>query len=409
MTDTACLKKVLIEDLALFGGPPCFKERVHVGRPNLIAREQLLGRINDILDRQRLTNNGPEVKALESAIAQYVGVKNCIAVCNGTAGLEIAVRALGLAGEVIVPAFTFIATAHVLQWLGIRPVFCDIDPKTHNVDPRQIEKLMTDQTTGIIGVHLWGRPCEIETLESLADKHHLKLLFDAAHAFGCSYKNKMIGNFGHAEVFSFHATKFFHTLEGGAVLTNDDVLAQKLRLMRNFGFQGYDNVVSLGINAKMNEISAAVGMTLFEHRDDLFRVNRQNYQQYETLLADIPGVRLTAYDESQKSNYQYIVIEIDEKKTGLHRDQFFEILDAENIAVRRYFYPGCHQAEPYRSRAMGPNHALPQTDALAANVLCLPNGNSVTAQDIRRICHLIKFIMAQGPALKNLLSKRKGE
>ena len=187
-----------------------------------------------MLDRRRLTNRGPFVRQLEERIADYVGVNHCIAMTNGTIALEIAIRALGMTGEVIVPSMTFIATAHSLQWQQIKPVFCDIDPATHNVDPNRIEELITPLTTGIIGVHVWGRPCEIDLLSENAGRNNLKLLFDAAHAFGCSYKGKMIGNFGDAEVLSFHATKFFNTFEGGAVLTNDDLLAEKNRLMKNW-------------------------------------------------------------------------------------------------------------------------------------------------------------------------------
>ena len=180
--------------------------------------------------------------------------------CNATVALEIAIRAMGMSGEVIVPSFTFVATAHALQWQEITPVFCDIDPRTHNLDPNRIEEMITPRTTGIIGVHVWGRPCAVDALAEIAQRRHLKLLFDAAHAFGCSYQGQMIGNFGDAEVFSFHATKFFNTFEGGAVVTNDDELAAKMRLMKNFGFHGYDNVIYVGTNGKMSEVSAAMGL-----------------------------------------------------------------------------------------------------------------------------------------------------
>lgn len=227
-----------IDQLAIFGGVPAFEESLHVGRPNIGKRERLLERINEMLDRRWLTNNSPFVRQFEQRIAEMLGVKHCVAMCNATVALEIAIRAAGLSGEVIVPSFTFIATAHALQWQEITPVFCDIDPHTHNLDPRRVEQMITPRTTGIIGVHVWGRACDVEALTDIAQCHHLKLLFDAAHAFGCSYKGRMIGNFGDVEVFSFHATKFFNTFEGGAVVTNDDDLANKIRLMKNFGFAG---------------------------------------------------------------------------------------------------------------------------------------------------------------------------
>jgi dTDP-4-amino-4,6-dideoxygalactose transaminase len=252
-----------MDSLAILGGSPAFAEKLHVGRPNLGDRTRLLERINDIFDQLWLTNGGPYVQELELRVAELVGVKHCIAMCNATVALEIAIRALGLAGEVIVPSFTFVATAHALQWQQITPVFCDIDPLTHNIDPRRIEELITPLTTGIIGVHLWGRACNIEQLEEIARRRNLKLLFDAAHAFGCSYKGKMIGSFGSAEVLSFHATKFLNTLEGGAVVTNDDQLAQKMRLMKNFGFTYYDRTDDVGTNGSyliktVGQLSASI-------------------------------------------------------------------------------------------------------------------------------------------------------
>src|SRR6185369_3387994 len=204
----------------------------------------------------------------EQRVAKMLGVRHCIAMCNATVALEITIRALGLTGEVLVPSFTFIATAHALQWQQIIPVFCDVDPETHCLNPRSVEKMITPRTTGIIGVHLWGRGCDIGSLSEIARSNGLKLLFDAAHAFGCSYEGRMIGGFGDAEVFSFHATKFFNTFEGGAVTTNDDDLAEKIRLMKNFGFAGYDQVIYLGTNGKMSEVSAAMGLTSLESLDD---------------------------------------------------------------------------------------------------------------------------------------------
>src|SRR4051794_14306014 len=219
--------KTEISHLAALGGSPVFNAPVYVGRPNIGNRERLLERINDMLDRRWLSNNGPYVQEFERKVAEYLGVRHCIAMCNGTVALEIAIRATGLRGEVIVPSFTFIATAHALQWQEITPVFCDIDPRTHLIDPAQLQRLITPRTTGIIGVHTWGQPCDIEALTQIAERRGLTLLFDASHAFGCSYNGKMVGGFGAAEVFSFHATKFFNTFEGGAIVTNNDDLATK--------------------------------------------------------------------------------------------------------------------------------------------------------------------------------------
>src|SRR5216684_1309591 len=187
--------KLDTRDLAIFGKPPAFAEKVHVGRPNIGNRERLLGRINDMLDRNWLTNDGPYVQQFEKQIAEFVGVRHCVAMCNGTVALEIAIRALGWAGEVIVPSFTFVATAHALQWQEITPVFCDIDPHTHTLDPKRVEQMITPRTTGIIGVHVWGHACDVEALDDIAQRFGLKLLFDSAHAFACSHKGRMIGGF----------------------------------------------------------------------------------------------------------------------------------------------------------------------------------------------------------------------
>jgi dTDP-4-amino-4,6-dideoxygalactose transaminase len=344
---------------------------------------------------------------LEAQVARLLDVKHCIAMCNGTVALEIAIRALGLKGEVIVPAFTFIATAHALQWQEITPVFCDVDPRTHNLDPAQVERLVTPRTTGIIGVHVWGQPCNVEALAAMAQQHDLGLLFDAAHAFGSSHHGRMIGNFGDAEVFSFHATKFFNTFEGGAVTTNDDELASKIRLMHNFGFAGLDNVIYIGTNGKMSEVSAAMGLTGLESLDDFIAVNFRNYRQYRRELAGIQGVRMLAYDESEQGNYQYIVLEIDEGFSGISRDQLVEILHAENVRARRYFYPGCHRMEPYRSYFPHAGLLLPETESLVQRVLTLPNGSSVGTEEISGICQIVRLALANGREISRNLSQRQ--
>ena len=400
-------EKVRIEDLALFGGEPAFTTTLHVGRPNIGNRERLIERINGILDRRWLTNRGPLVREFEQKVADMLGVKHCIAMCNGTIALEIAIRACGLSGEVIVPSFTFIATAHALQWQEITPIFCDIDPQTHNIDVKQIERLITPRTTGIIGVHVWGRPCNLDELTEIADQYHLKLLFDAAHAFGCSYKGRMIGNFGDAEVFSFHATKFFNTFEGGAVTTNNDELAAKIKLMKNFGFAGLDNVIYIGTNGKMPETSAAMGLTMLESMDEIIQINRQNYYTYREGLAGLKGVKLLSYDEGEHCNYHYIVLEIDEAETQIGRDLLVEILHAENVRARRYFYPGCHRMEPYRSYFPNAGLILPETEKLTERVIQLPTGMAVDKSDITQICKMIRYIIEHGLEIREKIENQK--
>ena len=395
-----------VEELAILGGGPAFEEELHVGRPNLGDRAALLSRINDLLDQRWLTNNGPLVQEFEQSIADFTGVRHCVAMCNATVALEIAIRALELHGEVIVPSFTFIATAHALQWQAITPVFCDVDPATHNLDPTKVEAMITPRTTGIIGVHVWGRACAIEALSEIAERRGLKLMFDAAHAFGNSHKNRMVGNFGQAEVFSFHATKFFNTFEGGAVATNDDDLAAKMRLMKNFGFAGYDTVIYVGTNGKMSEISAAMGLTGLESVEDFIAVNRGNYRAYEAGLQQIPGIQLVVYDERERCNYQYVVIEVDERAAGISRDDLVCVLHAENVLARRYFFPGCHEMEPYRSHFPRAGLLLPETNRLTQRVMSLPTGTAVGSEQIETVCAIIRLAVENSRELSDRLAAR---
>lgn len=393
--------------LAIFGGVPSFSEKLHVGRPNIGNQEQLLARINDILNRRWLSNNGPCVQELEQRIAGFAGVRHCIAMCNATIALEILIRALGLTGEVVVPSFTFIATAHALQWQGITPVFCDVDLETHNLDPKRVAQALTPRTTGIIGVHLWGRACDVAALSEIAGARGLKLIFDAAHAFGCSYRGQTIGSFGDAEVFSFHATKFFNSFEGGAVVTNNDDLAHKIRLMMNFGFAGYDDVVELGTNGKMTEACAAMGLENLLSLTDYVETNRNNYEHYRRELARIPGLSLLSFDEQEKNNYQYVVIEVDENTIHVSRDQLVEILWAENVLVRRYFYPGCHRMEPYRTQFPNAATVLPKTERLVQRVLVMPTGTAVTGDEITRLCGVVEMVVRNGAEVRRRLEQRR--
>jgi dTDP-4-amino-4,6-dideoxygalactose transaminase len=370
-------------------GLPVFSEQLHVGRPNIGDRRQLFRRMQAVLNSRWLTNDGPYVREFERRVEDFIGVRHCVATGNATVALQILARALDLQGEVIVPSFTFIATAHALQWQHITPVFCDIDPDTWTVDPARVQDAITDRTTAIMGVHVFGRPCNVDALTELAARHGLKLLFDAAHAFGCSYRGRMIGGFGDAEVFSFHATKIVNSLEGGAVVTDDDELAGRVRLMRNFGFSAYDRVDELGINGKMNEISAVVGLTNLEAVGDFVRTNRDNYEQYHAQLDRAPGITLMEYDGSERNNYQYVVIEVDETATGLSRDDLQASLWAENVLARRYFHPGCHRSEPYRSQSGGVP-VLPVTESVSEHVLALPTGAAVGRREVSEICHIIR-------------------
>lgn len=392
-----------VEDLALFGGTPAFAAELHVGRPNIGNRAAFLERVTDILDRRYLTNGGPYEVAFELQLADMLGVRNCVATANATLALEIAARAAGLSGEVIVPSFTFVATAHALAWQGITPVFCDVLPGSYTLDPANVVQLISPRTSGIIAVHLWGRPASVDELTEIARRHGLALLFDAAHALGCSYKGRMVGSFGLAEIFSFHATKFVNAFEGGAIATNDDEIAARARLMRNFGFVGVDAVGDIGTNAKMSEVSAAMGITSLESIGEFVAINRSHYASYQRHLAGVAGITLLTYDDSNRTNYQYVVLEVNPKRVGLSRDQLMTLLQAENVLVRRYFYPGCHRLPPYRSALHGATSRLMVTEHIADRVLVLPTGTGVTEDEVMGVAELIRFVASHADAIRSRL------
>jgi dTDP-4-amino-4,6-dideoxygalactose transaminase len=392
--------------LAILGGEPAFCEALHVGRPNIGKRARIASRLNQILDSRWLTNDGPMVKEFEARVAEVTGTAHCVAMCNATVALEIAIRAAELTGEVIVPSYTFIATAHALQWQQITPVFADIDATTHTLEPRAIERMITPRTSGILATHLWGRAADVAALQEIADRRGLALLFDAAHAFGCSYRGEPIGRSGLAEVFSFHATKFVNSFEGGAVVTNDELLARKMRLMRNFGFAGIDRVDYIGTNGKMTEICAAMGLTSLEDMPEFVEVNLRNYRAYRDELTDAPGLALLEYDEGERNNYHYIVVEVDQTKTGLTRDELVAVLTAENVLARRYFYPGCHRMEPYRSLFPHAGLVLPVTERVAERVLVLPTGTAVSDDAARTICDILRTAIAVAPEIRQAISRR---
>ncbi|MGO4222607.1 DegT/DnrJ/EryC1/StrS family aminotransferase [Lysobacter sp. TAF61] len=380
-------------DLAIFGASPAFVEPLHVGRPNLGDKEALLRYTAEIYDRRWLTNNGPLVQELESRIAARLGVKHCVAMCNGTVALEIAVRALGLEGEVIIPSYTFIATAHALHWQAITPVFADVDPDTHNLDPDAVRRMITPRTSGIIGVHLWGRPAPTDALQQIADEHGLQLMFDAAHGFDCSHQGKKLGNFGRCEVLSFHATKVFNTFEGGAVVTNDDELAEAIRLMRNFGFAGYDNVIHPGTNGKMPEINAAMGLVNMDALGEFVCANDRCHSQYFAALAGVPGLTVLPYDRDNDPNYQYVVVEVGDD-SAVSRDEILAALHAENILARKYFWPGCHGMQPYRDLFPHARLVLPNTIRVAERVIVLPTGPTLSEVAIDTVAAVINQRMA---------------
>jgi dTDP-4-amino-4,6-dideoxygalactose transaminase len=365
-----------------------FPETLHVGRPNMGSRADFHKLVDGLFDRKWLSNSGPLVEELEGRIADYVGTRHCVTMSNGTTALEIAIRALGLTGEVIVPSYSFIATAHALHWQGLTPVFADIDQSSHNLDPESVRSLVTPRTSGIIGVHLWGRPAPVAELEGIAAAFGLQLLLDSAHAFGNSHDGRMIGNFGRAEVFSFHATKFFNTFEGGAVVTDDAGLAQRMRLMRNFGFVDFDEVVYPGTNGKMAEVCAAMGLVNLDSLDTFVAHNVANYTAYSETIGRHDLVDLLRFDPETKGNHQYVVIELAPEVVRF-RNRLVADLHSENVRARRYFWPGCHRMEPYRTLFPRAGDHLPNTRIVADRVVVLPTGTAVTADDCRKVAEFV--------------------
>lgn len=389
-----------ITQLGLFGAAPLFRQPLQVGQPDTSSAARMLERIQQVIASGLLTNDGPLVRQFERKICEITGAAHCVAVCNGTMALQIMAKACGLSGEVILPALTYIATAHALEWIGLRPVFADVNPHTHTLNVDSVRLCITRRTSAILGVHLWGNPCDTEALQQLADEHHLQLLFDACHAFGCRHRGRSIGTFGAAEAFSFHATKFVHSLEGGAIVTQSDMLAERMRLLRNFGITGLNSVDSVGINGKLNDVSAAVGLTSLESVSERMQHNRGLHATYRDHLADCPGISVLPVTADDGGNGQYVVLLVDEPRFGMHRDALLQLLRADGVFARSYFVPGCHRAMPYAS---APGHQpvpLSSTESILDRILQLPVGSTISIDSVRQICGLLRWVSQNAAAIE---------
>ena len=400
--------KKQLSDLACLGGKPLFDEKLYVGRPNLCSREKLHASLDQIFDNRWLTNDGPFLRRFEEKLQEFLGVRHCIAVCNATIGLQMVYRALRRPDprrkKALMPSFTFIATAHAWEWEGGQPVFCDVDPGRHLLSPAEVEAKLDDETALLVGVHTWGQPCQVEKLEALAQARNIPLVFDSAHAFSNFSGARRIGGCGDAEVFSFHATKFFNTFEGGAITTNDDAVASELRHMRNFGFSGYDQVSHLGTNGKMQEISAAMGLCLLDELDRLLETNRRNYRCYLDAFRACPDLALLQLDRPEALNCQYIVGTLAKDSPAFLRDLLVDALWAENLLVRKYFHPGCHRAVPYAARRPAP--VLPVTDDLCNRVIVFPTGTAVQPAHIQQIAECVRFLMEHADEIQRQRERR---
>jgi dTDP-4-amino-4,6-dideoxygalactose transaminase len=381
-------------NLAIFTGRPAFDRPLYVGAPIVEdgVKESYFSYMREVFSRNCFTNNGSLVQELEAEVAKIHGAKHCIAVCNATIAQILVLKGLNLKGEIILPSFTFIATAHACLWHGADVVFCDISPESLSIDVVQAEKLINKKTCGVIGVHMFGNLCDISSLTKLCGKYNLKLIFDAAHAFNCSMGKAPIGVFGDAVILSFHATKFFGTFEGGAILTNDSKLAESLRFLRNFGFTDYDKVSFLGINGKMSESSAAMGLASLPAINSRADMLKNNMDIYKKELSGIPGINILQVGRGGRSNYQYMVIFVNEKEFGVSRDVLYNTLWKENVIARRYFYPGCHNMEPYKTLYPDAHKRLLVTEEAIKKVLCLPLNLKKPKEDIVAIAGIIKAV-----------------
>ena len=397
-----------LSDLAIFGGQPEFTHPLHVGRPLIGDRSALFGRLGDALDRRWLSNEGRLVKEFEERIAEHLEVEHCVAVSSGTTALQIVAKAAGVRGTALMPSFTFVATPNALHWQGVSPLFCDVISDTHNLDPEAARPLLGGEVTAIIGVHLWGRPCEPDDLQALANEHSIPLIFDAAHAFSCSHKGCMIGGFGAAEVFSFHATKFLNAGEGGAITTNDGALADEARLMRNFGFTGYDRSALAGINGKMSELTAAMGLTSLDSLPAFADSNFEVFSAYEEALRDLPGIALIRPKEGERHNHHHVVVEVDAEEAGVSRDALYRTLWEENILARRYFHPGAHRMEPYLSTMPNVGDRLPATEFLSNRTLALPSGGEMDSHRALQVSEVLRFLISAGREFEQRLTAAAG-
>ena len=389
--------------LAILGGAPSFKKRIFVTQPVVPTIEELEPLLKDILLTKWLTNDGRYVQEFEKQLEKYLGSAYCSVLCNGTLALQLCVQGLRLSGEVITTPFTFAATPHVLYWNNITPVFCDIDPDTYNLDPKRIESFISPRTTGIMPVHTFGNPCDIEHIERIAKYHGLKVIYDAAHAFGVEIDGNPIGNFGDATMFSFHATKLFNTMEGGAVTCSDINLNQRLRDLRNFGIRSEEEGIGPGINAKMNEFQAAFGLLNLKKVKNTIEKRKEIFERYHNHFRNLPGLRFQRITRGTSYNYAYLTVEILTDQFGLSRDDIYICMRKEGIMVRKYFYPLCSNYSCYQALPSASKDLLPNANRLASRILCLPLYSEMTVEDIDKIMEVFTLLHKHSTEIKNRL------
>lgn len=373
---------------------------IYVTSPLLPPLEEFIPYLEQIWQNKHLTNGGPFHQQLEQDLADYLGVKHLSLFANGTLALLTAFQALRLTGEVITTPYSFVATSHSLLWNGLTPVFADIDPQTCNINPDRIEELITPQTTAIMPVHCYGIPCDVDRIQQIADVYGLRVIYDAAHAFGVRRDGISILNHGDLSTLSFHATKVFNTFEGGAIISHDAKTKQRIDYLKNFGFAGETRVVAPGINAKMNEVEAAFGMLQLKYIDNALNQRKAVYQRYCDMLSGIAGLRFFDVPDEVTWNHAYFPVLI-EPAFGLSRDEVYEMFKADAILTRRYFYPLISSFAMYRGFPTSAEAHLPCANEIANKVLCLPIYPELTVEDQQRVVNALKRAHLSGQAAKS--------
>ncbi len=365
---------------------------INVTRSSMPSFDEYLSEINDIWETRWLTNMGEKHQALESALKDYLGVPGLTLFCNGHLALELCIQAYELKGEVITTPFTFASTTHSIARNGLRPVFCDVKQSDFTIDADKIESLITDETCAILPVHVYGNICDVASIEEIANHYNLKVIYDAAHAFGVTYEGKKVGTFGDASIFSFHATKVFNTIEGGACCYSDSEIGRRLNNLKNFGIQSEEIIESVGSNAKMNEFAAAMGLCNLRHVDEEIAKRGKVYALYQEILSGISGLRLPAPQKGTTPNYAYFPALIDEDEFGISRDDMRDRLWENGINARKYFYPLTSSFSCYKN--LFKPEDTPTALKASLQVLSLPIYAGLSNSDVERVCEVI--IRAKG-------------
>ena len=366
------------------------KERINVTQPSLPDLKDYIPYLEDIWESKWLTNNGKYHQQFEQELKDFLGVEQVNLFTNGTLALITALQALRITGEVITTPYSFVATTHALHWNGIKPVFCDIEPVTMNLDADKIEALITPQTTAIMPVHVYGNPCNVDTIQNIADKYGLKIIYDAAHAFNVKLNDESILNYGDLSILSFHATKVFNTIEGGAIICHDKKLKEQIDYLKNFGFAGETKVIAPGINAKMNELQAALGLLQLKRVEADIQKRKEIAELYRKELRDIAGITVLEDIADVQHNYSYFPILVDKIKYGKSRDELYNHLKENNIYGRRYFYPLISSFSMYRTLISSHPDRLPIANIIAEQVICLPIYPDLPIKTCKEIVDLIK-------------------